>query len=411
MYLIENNRIIKKLLNEKEYEKIYEYFGRNIYNFIVPLDYQKQDILKLMDEKRYGEIYNKYGKVILIFFKEFYKNGNNDICEKIEDGKYEDIYREYGDEVYNNSKIISTILEDDVYNETESEFKAKLYKSKYVMAVKLKSLFNSISIAAVSSALVLGQGIAYTTNQLYDENLVTYSKELTDYNKKIDEYAEYINSLNLNDLQTIMKVIDDTWNDVDGYGAPKLDIYGLYRLDYLESNGVGVCRNFADDFTAKMNAINPEYDARNIVVYMDQSEYTTDSIANIDIHTSSSYTPSNEETTIDFSKITGNHMVSVLKPINSNYYIVVDSTNPSIGIINNGNIYMFSTIDGKGLTYRSVGEYLMGVKDEVTSLNKIFASSIFNSFSDEKIKELNNQYGVDAQNEALNYVRSLKRIK
>lgn len=411
MNIIEENKIIKKLLKEKKYEQIYEYYGRNIYNFIVPVDYQKQDIFRLMNEQKYGEIYNKYGRLFLLFINDFYKKANEDIANILGTGKYEDIYRKYGDKISNNSKIISFILNNDVYNETGDIFKAKLYKNKYVIAVNLKKILDSISIVAVSSILVLGQAIAYTTNQLYDENLVAYSKELTDYNKKIGEYADYINSLNLNDLQIIMKVIDDTWNDVDGYGDAKLDIYGLYRLDYLESKGVGVCRNFADDFTAKMNAINPEYDARNIVVYMDQSEYTTDSIAEIDIHLSSSYSVPEDESFLDISSVTGNHMVSILKPKNSDYYIVVDSTNPSIGIITDGKIHMFSTIDGKGLTYKSVGEFLLGVGDDYSCINKKIFSSIFDKISDNDIDKLNMKYGVDAQNEALEYVRSLNNAK
>lgn len=411
MNLIERNKIIIRLLNEKKYEQIYEYYGKNIYNFIVPLDYQKEDIFRLMNEQKYGEIYNKYGRLLLLFVRKFYKEVNEDIYNMLDNGKYEDIYRKYGDELYNNPKLIRYLLKLDVYNETGSVFKAKLYKSKYVMAVNLKTILNSISIVAISTFLIIGYDSVRSANYLYNESLVTYNKELNEYNKKIEEYATYINLLNLNDLQIIMKVIDDTWNDIDGYGDAKIDAYGLYRLDYLESNGVGVCRNFADDFTAKMNAINSEYDARNIIVYMDTDKYTNDSIANVDVHLSSSYNPSNEELPIDISKITGNHMVSVLKPRNTDYYIVVDSTNPSIGIINNGKIYMFSTIDGKGLTYKSVGEYLMSIEDEYTSLNRIFISSIFNNISDEEIKVLNNQYGVDAQNEALEYVRSLNKIK
>lgn len=407
--LIEQNKILSKLVKEKEYNKIYMYYGKNIYNLLTPNKYKIKDISKLMKKEKYGKIYNKYGSIRLLFVKNFYKKMRNDLLIMLEDGRFEDIYRKYGNNFYNNPSYIKYFIEQDVYNETNSNFKAKLYKNKYSSSSNLKKILNNISVAAISSFLIIGGCATYISDKTYNENLIVYNEQLNEYNKNIEEYANYINSLDLDDLQIIMKVIDDIWNDIDGYGDAKIDAYGLYRLDFLEPNGVGVCRNLADDFTAKMNAINSEYDARNIVVYFDESKYTKDSIANINIHLASTYIEPEEDNSIDISKVTGNHMVSILKPRDSNYYIVVDTTNPSIGIINNNKIYMFSNIDGKGLTYKSVGEYLMGIKDEYTSLNKIFTSSIFNNFSDEEIKKLNKQYGIDAQNNALDYVRKIEK--
>ena len=66
-----------------------------------------------------------------------------------------------------------------------------------------------------------------------------------------------------------MKVMDDMWSRMKGYGEPEIDAYGFYELDTGRDDGVGVCRNIAPDFAKKMNEINPNFNARTIYVTMD----------------------------------------------------------------------------------------------------------------------------------------------
>ena len=97
-----------------------------------------------------------------------------------------------------------------------------------------------------------------------EENATKYETEIDKYNNDIEEYAKYINSLELDHLEIIMKVIKDQWEEYQ-YCPDEDLISGYYRLSFQEK-GYGVCTSFADDFTAKMNAINPKYEAKNKVI-------------------------------------------------------------------------------------------------------------------------------------------------
>lgn len=48
-------------------------------------------------------------------------------------------------------------------------------------------------------------------------------------------------------------------------------------------------------------------------------------------------------------KIFGNHMVTAIDIPKQNTILILDPTNPSIGTIKNGKIYMFSNKEGKGM--------------------------------------------------------------
>ena len=172
--------------------------------------------------------------------------------------------------------------------------------------------------------------------------------------------------MNLTDLQTVMKVMDDMWENIDGYGEPKIDSPYFPRLDMTEG-GVGVCRNMADDVTAKLNAINPEYNARNLTVYLDSEELTSEgfSMANIertilqDNETVVDQDNENqdqdgtdnsegekedkneltEEQKEKLSKYVGNHMVTAIDLKEEDVTLIIDSTNCNLGVFEDGKIY------------------------------------------------------------------------
>lgn len=401
------------MLENKDYDLIYQCYGSDVFLFCSSSSYKKEDLKKLLDQKQYGEIYNKYGAFSKWYIKDLRKLKRNDINEMLNEGRYEDIYRKYGEEDYNNNLL--KIYQNDVYNETASKSKMVLYKEKYRLKSNIKNFSQFLVSIPVCLALVYSSSIVLFQQQV-KENEKTYVEQLATYNSKVEEYAEKIKELNLNDLETIMKVMDDTWNDIEGYGDPNKDIQGLWRLDLLEQNGLGVCRNIADDFTAKMNAINPDYNARNLSVYIDFDYYKTDSLSNIErtIVESDNEQVDDEQNQTDeqnkqlnLTNLFGNHMVTVLDIPDDNISLVIDPTNPSIGIIEDGKIKMLSTQEGKGLNYKPLGQQLLSS----TLANVDVNIKNLSSFESIDYNAILDKYGIEAQNSALDYIRTLNNRK
>lgn len=404
-----NNRIklLRNLLKNQKWDEIYDYFGRQIYSIVTPISYKRLDIKRLMEEKRYGQIYNKYGFIERLFIKNLAVSMKNDIKMLLKKGDYEAIYQKYGSDTYN--KYLPRMMQKDIELETGSKFKAKLYKGKFKFCKGLEVVLSGLVICSMSLPTIYFELNQYKV-ELYSENTKKYAVEIEEYNQNIEEYASHINELNLTDIQVIMKVIDDTWNDICGYGEPKLDILGYSRLDFKDPNGIGVCRNLADDFTAKMNAINPDYNARNIVVYLETDEYKKEDLANIDtkIVPSDSVDSNNEsDNGFDITKLCGNHMVTILTPLGKDYQIIVDPTNPSIGVITNGKIYMLQTENNKGLKYVPVGEFFSDFNDDISKINNDLLTSILDFDTKKHLDDVVNEFGLQAQNDALEYVRNL----
>ena len=400
-------KLFKKLLDNKNYDEIYTLFGRDLYALFTPFSYKKEDIKKLMNEQNYSTIYNKYGYIETLFIKNFRKRKKEEIEKLLDEKRYIELYEKYPSEVNTNQK---EIVNNDIEYEAPTN-KVKLYKAEKSLARGLKNclyILESLSIGAI----VILSDFRYTINSQYEQDLIDNAILIQKYDDKIESYADEIHSLNLdNDLDIIMKVMYDMWNEMEGYGTPKLDINNLGRLDFTDANGVGVCRNIADDFSARMNAINPKYNARNITVYLNDEAYTHESFDNIKTKRAKETTNNNvdneEEDSIDITKYFGNHMVSILNPIDKDYTLVVDPTNPSIGIINDGEIYIFSTETGNGLTFKPLGQILTNINsDEIVYT---FISSTFNDLDKQKLDALSYEWGVDAQNEALEKIKSKTR--
>ena len=244
------------------------------------------------------------------------------------------------------------------------------------------------------------------TRKMKLENAIQYAEEIEKYEKKIEDYAQEVNSMHLSDIQVFMKVMSDMWKEIDGYATPKeYDVMGFWRLSLTEE-GVGVCRNFSDDITAKLNAINPKYNARNVVVYMGEEEYN---LADIDrniiqnnntVASNDEQENSNEEEEIDITKFFGNHAVTAVDIPEQNITLILDPTNPGIGVFKDGQIYMFSTPDGKGIQTKALGQLLFIGADKLANLMVTEVESFLNG-SQISLVELEEMYGTDAQNKAL----------
>lgn len=362
-----NIKDIIQLMKEKKYDEIYQKYGRETYLRVVSNKHQIRDIDKLMDEGRFFELYEKYG---------------------------EKIYRDY----------LREMKKVDVENELGIKFKFNNYLFFENMTQNLKIIRNQAAKVMLGITIVSG-GFSTMISSQYDQvienNSKVYQSEIKDYDEEIKTYAEHINSMNLSDLEIIMKVMNDMWNSIDGYKTPDMyDAIGYPRLA-LYMDGYGVCRNMADDFTARMNAINPNYKACNLNVYLKEAE-----INNIRRTTLVNYNSiadnSEQEENIDYkseiiSNLTGNHMVSCVKLKEDDVLLIVDPTNPSIGVLKNGEITMLSNQMMKGIKIKPVGNLMLGSDNRKEYLKKL-TESLFTAGDINTLKE---KYGITSQNETL----------
>ena len=362
-----NIKDIIQLMKEKKYDEIYQKYGRETYLRVVSNKHQIRDIDKLMDEGRFFELYEKYG---------------------------EKIYRDY----------LREMKKVDVENELGIKFKFNNYLFFENMTQNLKIIRNQAAKVMLGLTIISG-GFSTMISSQYDQvienNSKVYQSEIKDYDEEIKTYAEHINSMNLSDLEIIMKVMNDMWNSIDGYKTPDMyDAIGYPRLA-LYMDGYGVCRNMADDFTARMNAINPDYEACNLNVYLKEAE-----INNIRRTTLVNYNTiadnSEQEENIDYkseiiSNLTGNHMVSCIKLKEDDVLLIVDPTNPSIGVLKNGEITMLSNQVMKGIKIKPVGNLMLGSDNRKEYLKKL-TESLFTAGDINTLKE---KYGITSQNETL----------
>lgn len=377
-----NIKDIIQLKREKKYDEIYQKYGRETYLRVVSNEHQIRDIDKLMDEGRFFELYEKYG---------------------------EKIYRNY----------LREMKKVDVENELGIKFKFNNYLFFENMTQNLKTIRNQVAKVMLGLTIVSG-GFSTMISSQYDQvienNSKIYQSEIKDYDEEIKNYAEHINSMNLSDLEIIIKVMNDMWSSIDGYKTPNTyDAIGYPRLA-LYMDGYGVCRNMADDFSARMNAINPDYEACNLNVYLKGAE-VNNIRRTVLVNHNTIVNDSEQEENIDYkseiiSKLTGNHMVSCIKLKEDDVLLIVDPTNPSIGILKNGNIYMLSNQLMFGIDVKSVGNLMLGTDTRKNYLKKV-AESFFTNGNLDTLKE---KYGISSQNETLedivkNYSKNYYKTK
>ena len=364
---------------------------------------KKEEIKRLKKEKNYEEIYRKFGS------KEYVKNTpssyrKKDLNKLVKEGKFEDIYSKYGKKVYNN------LLSRAKYQEIKEN---KGRKSAILWRIKRSLKLTGLYLGIASSTFTLSFPVlnASTTK----ENEIKYEKEIKNYDNKIKKYAEEVNKLKLNDVQVFMKVIDDMWNQIKGYKNPELDLTGFLELDLASEDGYGVCRNMASDVARKLNEINPDYNARTLVVNMGHDgQYKLADVKrkileeNETVDTDSS----SKDVQNKMSDILGNHVITLVDVKSDNLIVVLDPTNPGIGIYQNGKIEMLNSVKGNELNFdtRKFTTFITsnGYKDGAESVIDFADSYQESKLSPEQIEE---KYGLDAQNQALKEVRKIEEAK
>ena len=324
-------------------------------------------------------------------FIENQRKKKKDLAKMKKEGRYEDIYRKYGKRAY------AKILTHSMYNEIKTErgtISAVLWRTKKFGIDFLQNL----GLAAFATTALIGSQIPHFNAKEYNEEAIKYEEEIKEYNNKINNYALDIKKKNYSDIQIIMKVIDDMWKSIKGYKQPEEEARAFTELNLAHEDGYGVCRNMASDVAKKLNAINPEYNARIMGVYLSNGKFELAEVKRNLLE---------DEETTETCNLLPNHMI-VLADID-NIILAIDPTNPALGIYHNGKIIMFNAIDKEN------ADKIMEAKEAVTALFSRFEESAITDVAADYAKsfnplrksmdELTKELGVDAQNEALRQVR------
>lgn len=269
-------------------------------------------------------------------------------------------------------------------------------KAKKQMAVKAASMI----LVGVSLALPID---AIGAKAMNASNAFMYAKQIDDYEVRMNNYADRLRDMNLTDLQLVMKIVDDMHSNIAGYDNPEIDAIGFWRLDAGKSSSTGVCRNMADNVTYILNEVNPNYNARNMFVRMN---ITGMDVADIDRKVNVEYANNLESQGESVPSFIANHAITVFDVPNQNYSLVVDPTNPSIGVLADGKIIMLNDTQGE-MVYTPVSELIYGMDYHIGIIKNLKNMNEHSTSSDIDLDLLKNQWGKEAQNIALQEVRTM----
>ena len=180
------------------------------------------------------------------------RNIKKQIKKLKEEGKFLDIYNKYGSIDYEK------IQKKEIKNET-----GKKPTIRQKIKIGYKSALRFILLGGLIADTTFKITVGVGTDNIIEGNGQKYAKEIENYQKEIQEYAKTINQKKYTDLEIFMKIMKDMYETTRGYGQPEIDAQGYYGMD-MQEGGIGVCRNIADNIADKLNAINPDYNARSI---------------------------------------------------------------------------------------------------------------------------------------------------
>ncbi len=243
------------------------------------------------------------------------------------------------------------------------QFKDKLENSKNSKKIK-RALKSGILAMAIFTITFPPCYASYKKRLSHDE----YLDILNDYNQHIASYAEEFKKEELSDLDIFMKIMV---NDMDRFSVQYVDEIPIgYERLYLYATKSGDCANFADDMTAKLNQINPNYQANNLYVSMKDNS---------------------DSSVFNSSKIwTANHCVTAIT-IN-NTILILDPATMRLGTMKDGKIIMFG--NEEELSIAPIYTYAKrGWEDFFSMLEKVKESYS----NQEDIQKLNEMYGQEAQ--------------
>lgn len=311
------------------------------------------------------------------------------ISQLLKSKNYDEIYKRYGKFMY---KLFET---SRISQEVKYEGGKNFDDLKQIIDVHLNEIvyFCIIYLSYLFLAMPndVQKDIKATAR---NENI----DRISEYERYVDDYLESIDFTGLSDLEIFMKLMQYEHQEML-YGTPEQEITGYYRVQMLD--GKGVCRNIADDLAYRLNLINPEYNAKMICVNSSYGNW----IKNDDkMQIDPDYNFNNEEIDKDNKgleeikkKLFPNHAVTMINIPGEDYSLILDPTNSGIGVISNGKIDMFNSDNENYYVTELSNALLMGYDIRFsTELNEL--KSYFTKHS---LEELNELYGLDAQNEAI----------
>lgn len=311
------------------------------------------------------------------------------ISQLLKSKNYDEIYKRYGKFMY---KLFET---SRISQEVKYEGGKKFDDLKQIIDVHLKEIFYFCVIYLTYLFLAMPNDVQKDIKATArSENI----DRISEYERYVDDYLESIDFTGLSDLEIFMKLMQYEHQEML-YGTPEQEITGYYRVQMLD--GKGVCRNIADDLAYRLNLINPEYNAKMICVNSSYGNW----VKNDDkMQIAPDYNFNNEEIDNDNKgleeikkRLFPNHAVTMINIPGEDYALILDSTNSGIGVISNGKIDMFNSDNENYYVTELANALLMGYDIRFsTELNEL--KSYFTKHS---LEELNELYGLDAQNEAI----------
>lgn len=311
------------------------------------------------------------------------------ISQLLKSKNYDEIYKRYGKFMY---KLFET---SRISQEVKYEGGTKFDDLKQIIDVHLKEIFYFCIIYLSYLFLAMPNDVQKDIKATArSENI----DKISEYEKYVDDYLESIDFTGLSDLEIFMKLMQYEHQEML-YGTPEQEITGYYRVQMLD--GKGVCRNIADDLAYRLNLINPEYNAKMICVNSSYGNWVkNDDKMQIDPN----YNFNNEEIDKDNigieeikKRLFPNHAVTMINIPGEDYSLILDPTNSGIGVISNGKIDMFNSDNENYYVTELANALLMGYDIRFsTELNELKSY-----FTNHSLEELNELYGLDAQNEAI----------
>lgn len=311
------------------------------------------------------------------------------ISQLLKSKNYDEIYKRYGKFMY---KLFET---SRISQEVKYEGGKKFDDLKQIIDVHLKEIFYFCVIYLTYLFLAMPNDVQKDIKATArNENI----DRISEYEIYVDDYLESIDFTGLSDLEIFMKLMQYEHQEML-YSTPEQEITGYYRVQMLD--GKGVCRNIADDLAYRLNLINPEYNAKMICVNSSYGNW----VKNDDkMQIAPDYNFNNEEIDNDNKgleeikkRLFPNHAVTMINIPGEDYALILDPTNSGIGVISNGKIDMFNSDNENYYVTELANALLMGYDIRFsTELNEL--KSYFTKHS---LEELNELYGLDAQNEAI----------
>ena len=428
---------IKKLKENGDYQRIFDQFGQKVFLKHVPKKYKKMDIKRLQKEGRYEDIFWKYGEKVYnrILFNAMYKEikenkGNREANTWKIKTRMQKFLKALGfttvfglliatggknnENFQNTSTEISSTIDDELKNKNQDDLNELMDADNN--SISKDNLF--MRFMSLPRGLVIEYYLICIAQDIFNKaQLLTCKKEIDEYLDQVEKYGKRVKRMNLSNIQLFMKVMEDMWKNIQGYKSPKLfkEKNAMMDLVLATDDKSGVCRNMAPYVARRLNAINPEFNARVAVVYYSifVKGYKKAKMKRKLIK--DSFEGLGERTIDSIKKRTGNHVIVLVDSKEDNAIIALDPTNPGIGVLIEGRIYMFNEKKYRKSTYvlKEIATTVQANQQKTNlGFSKLDGINDYNNswepWANKNYDRLRRKYSVSKQNEALMQLRHME---